>query len=255
MSGLKVLKEVLGSLSEAERFEVRTFREIVSSSQWSKVRNVLCVGTVFGVQEFEYSKANSLIGDKVDGDVEPSYGFPDTSVHLYRVSKLLRSMSSSAESMVFMDASLRDGRKSGVYEAVPSFDAVCRDYDVRFTQELRPSVQYSIVTPAVRIEFPYIYGCRGSSMGVSRTTDGTAVIAAPFSITPNPEMKDILNFFNSELTPNDYLYDAETVFEQANRVIHAVRNSSEFGELTGNYVQLNSEVEERLRREDIAAIR
>ena len=255
MGGLKVLESVLGSLDEVESFGVRNFKEVVSLSQEDLIRNVFYTGMVLGVQEFEYSGSESLTGAKRDGEARGTYGTFREDVHLYDVMKVLRGVCPNIESLVFRDDSYRGGKESGVFESVPAFDSVCRGYDVQFTEGLKPRMKYSIVTPAVKIEFPVWSSWRGIPMGFFRSTDGTVVVDDFFSITPNSEMSRIFRAFYPMKTAEEFLHRSENAFEQARRVVAAVKGNSDFGELVDSYVKTNSGIVEQLRKEDCAAIR
>ena len=254
MSGLKVLENILQSLDEAKSSGVKTFREVISSPGASRVRNVLYAGTVMGVQEFGHQGDDSLIGEEVDVEVKDSFcGDTDKSVHLYKVMRVLHGVDTHAKPVVFKTS--YSGEKHGIFGVHQSFDPICRDYDVGFTQGLKSSVKYSIVTPDVTIRFPVGGGVRGSPVGAGRSTDETAIINAPFSVTPNSELIDILELFNPGQTSQDCFYRTENAYKQAARVVEAVRNSSDFKELTESYVRLSSEIGERAQQEHTMGIR
>jgi hypothetical protein len=258
------LEEILNSLEEASIFGVNTFREIVLSRGTPMVRRIIQTGTILGVLQFDAEGFGNddLIGKKVDVNPEdPIYGLPDKTVHLYKVaSKLgkeackLGKESSYINPCVFRDNNWSNRQVAGIFEAHPAFDSVCRDFDYKFTDELKPTVKHSIVTPAVKIEFPVHSGWRRNQYGAPRATNGTAIVYTPFSITPNPELVEIQEFFN-ENTPQDYLVSAEHFYNQGARVIKAVRENPNFQKLTQHYVELSKQIDVKQQQEHLAGIR
>lgn len=257
MNGIQVLEEILGSLEEASLVGINTFREIILSRGTPKIRRIIQTGAVLGILQFDAEGFDNegLVGKRVDvNPEEPIYGSPDKTVHLYKVTRKLNKKSSHTNPCVFKDNTWSDRQVAGIFEAHPAFDSVCRDFDCRFTDGLKPTVKYSIVTPAVKIEFPVHSGWRGNQYNAPRATNETAIVHTPFSITPNLELMEIQKFFK-ENTPNDYLTSAEYLFDQAARVIKAVRETSNFQKLTQHYVELSKQIDVKQHKEHLAGLR
>jgi len=254
MNGTSILEKILYSLEEASRFRVNTFREIIGS-QHPRVRRIIEAEAVLGIVEFEPDDVGTdcLIGKKVDCKSDDNfYEEPETSVHLYKVTNRLRGKSSHIRPLVFKDTHHSHKEISGIFEASFAFDSVCRDFDQRFTDELKPSVKYSVITPAIKIEFPVYRGWRGNQYNLPRATNGTAIVRAPFSITPNSEMSNVIEFYRKQNNSPSYLADAGFYFEQGARVIKAVEECGEFHELTNHFVHLSKRMDEKQNEEHIA---
>jgi len=254
MNGTSVLEKILWSLEEANRFRVNTFREIIES-RYPRVRKIIEAGDVLGIVEFEPDDVGTdcLIGKKVDCKSDDNfYELPETSVHLYKVTDRLRRKSSHTCPLVFKDTHHSHQEISGIFEASRAFDSVCRDFDQRFTDGLKPSVKYSVITPAVKIEFPVYRGWRGNQYNLPRATNGTAIVRAPFLITPNSEMSDIIEFYRKQNNSQSYLKDAGFYFEQATRVIKAVEECEDFHKLANHFVDLSKKMDEKQHEEHIA---
>jgi hypothetical protein len=258
MIGTEVLEEILGLLEEGKRERIEVFREVIASRGYPRVRRVLKAGTVLGVLDFEAVDIGyeDLVGKRVSGVKErgPISEFADNPVHLYRLVERLRA--NAQDPVVFQDDSQIRGWESGVFHASRAFDSVCRDFDYRFTSGLKPVVKYSIVSPALTVEFPVCHGWRGDSYGNPRVTSGTGIIHTPFLLTPNKNLRELQEYFErgQEAAPEESLRNAGFYFQQAARVVKAIEGSKNFQGFANNFVELSRQIDEKQQQEYRAGI-
>ncbi|MFA4960330.1 MAG: hypothetical protein WC548_01580 [Candidatus Pacearchaeota archaeon] len=246
--GSKVLEEVLTSINNSQNCREETFREIIMSRSDSVIRTIVQSGTVFGVCEFSSPVINPeyLIGKEFVGGKEKVGYDRKTFSHFYAVAKNLRQFGSTYISpKVLVDYFTDDWPR--IFKAAPAFDAIREVGEVGFNEGLKPTVTYSIVAPAVKINLFPVGGWRSCPAKISEI-EGTAIINLPYEVIPNKDIGEALGLLEVKTREIGALTDFRFYYKQAARVLDALANNKSFKDLATHILTLSQQLDKEKRK-------
>jgi hypothetical protein len=258
--GLEVLERIFGSLDEARHYRLNPRREIVRQGSDIIARRVIRTGLALGVQEFPLAGTGidleDLKGERIGNPIFDSnfdinhLRSPEKISHLYDLFRI-----GPRHQDLVLDYSLDIPIESSVFKVSTTFDSVCRDFDHRFTEELKPIVRYAIITPTMVLRFPNSYGKREKHSGYTKPTDGTAIVEDPFEVeSPTETYREIFPGICKN-SVSSLIESQRSSHNLSERVLKAINENPDFSFLVQHYVDLSKKIDEARQEEFIKKIR